>query len=328
MIIDTFNFLRCPVCIGTKMDIQRKSVDGDNILEGNIICRICNSSFVIKDSIPILVKKELDYEKGAVKDLTSAELSVLQKIEQRDYHDVFGNTDPAIDRPHGYGNLYTFLTYVQLEHAVNFLSLDVAGKRMINLCGGSGVEAEYFASRGGIITLVDLSFESLKGALKRSDRYDFKLEAVYADVENLPFIDSAFDVGFTHEGLHHLPTPSKGLSEMGRLCSHLIFIIEPARSIIKRLAVAIGMSSDVEESGNYVHSFKAKELIETFEELGFKNARVKRHLHYYPKKAPKIYRLYEKNWAFSGFKKLHKALHLLDGVMGNKLVAGAWGKEN
>lgn len=328
MNIDTVKFLRCPSCRSSELDIHCISRDGDNILEGSIICGKCQSSFAIKDSIPILVKKELDYEIGPFKDLASDHLSVLQKFKQRDFHDAFGNTDPAIDRPHGYGRFYKYLTYFQLEQAEKLLLLDVKRRRMIDLCGGSGVEAEYFARKGAIITVVDISFKSLRGALERSHRYGFKIEAVYADAENLPFIDSAFDIGFTHEGLHHLPTPTIGLCEMGRICSDLIFIVEPAKSFVKRIAVALGISSYVEESGNFVHSFKPRELIGIFQELGFQNARVKRYFHYYPKKPPKIYNFFENVWVFSGFKKLYEIFNFFVGVIGNRLVAGAWGKEN
>src|SRR3990172_4327756 len=115
MIIDTVKCLRCPLCMRPELDINCTSKDGDDVLEGSIICRRCQASFAIKESIPILVKKGLDYKGSSDKGLTVDDLSVLQKLEQRDYHDVFGNTDPAIDRPHGYGNLYGFLTYAQLE---------------------------------------------------------------------------------------------------------------------------------------------------------------------------------------------------------------------
>lgn len=43
------------------------------------------------------------------------------------------------------------------------------------------------------------------------------IKFVEADFENLPFIDKAFDVAYSHHVVEHLDNPEKGLCEMQRV---------------------------------------------------------------------------------------------------------------
>lgn len=79
-----------------------------------------------------------------------------------------------------------------------------------------------------------------KEARTRSERFDFELKTLVADAESLPFKPESFDFVFTHDGLHYLPHPEKGIAEMARVAKIGIFFTDPADAFITRLAVKLG----------------------------------------------------------------------------------------
>jgi len=53
---ELMNIICCPVCKGD-LELKVEKEENDEIIEGKLICRKCNVSYEIKDSIPNLLPK-------------------------------------------------------------------------------------------------------------------------------------------------------------------------------------------------------------------------------------------------------------------------------
>lgn len=79
---------------------------------------------------------------------------------------------------------------------------------------GTGVMAERIASAiapEGILAAVDLSPRMVELTCARG------VDAVVADVQNLPFVDASFDVAFAAWMLYHVPVAEKAIEELHRV---------------------------------------------------------------------------------------------------------------
>jgi SAM-dependent methyltransferase len=104
--------------------------------------------------------------------------------------------------------------------------------KVLVVCGGVGGEAIFFKKFGfKNVTNSDLSLESAN----ISKFLDPFLDTDYANAEELPYPDDSFDLVVVQDGLHHLPRPTLGFTEMLRVAKKAIVVIEPRESIIGRL---------------------------------------------------------------------------------------------
>ena len=145
------------------------------------------------------------------------------------------------------------------------------------------------ARRHFYVTGLDISLGAARGARGRGKIYGFNLHLVVGDAENLPFNSRYFDYGFTHDGLHHLFDPEKGISELARVSAKGVFFIEPASALVTRLAHFLGIAKRYEPSGNLIYRFKESELKMLFTKLGFNQIEFRRYLMYYPHNPPPIF---------------------------------------
>lgn len=72
--------------------------------------------------------------------------------------------------------------------------------------------------------------------------YTWKFE----DAENLSAADDSFDWCIVHAGLHHCGSPHRALTEMLRVARKGIIVIEARDSLLMRLSVLLGATSDYE----------------------------------------------------------------------------------
>ena len=115
----------------------------------------------------------------------------------------------------------------------------------LNICCGSGLEAEFFASRfGAPVVGTDISVGMLRNAVERARRGGYPFIAVCADSENLPFRSGSVDAAFVLHGLHHLAEPAAGLVEMARVSRDAVLVFEPASSPVRRFMMRIGVVSE------------------------------------------------------------------------------------
>jgi ubiquinone/menaquinone biosynthesis C-methylase UbiE len=197
--------------------------------------------------------------------------NATDKTKQADYydHDV---ADPEfeINRPHGESRLYRYLMDFKFSSVESHLSRPLRGSKVLVICCGSGMDAEYVVRAGASVVAMDISDGCLDRARLRANRYGLKYDLVRGDAENLPFGDGTFDYGFVHDGLHHLPEPDRAIAELARIARRGIMVTEPADAAVTNMLIRLGVMQPYEEAGNFV--------IRLCRSLGFDRMKSSRYL--------------------------------------------------
>lgn len=226
-----------------------------------------------------------------------------------------------ITRPRGGGRFYEFLMDFKVDLAVRLLGHPIAGTRVLDVCAGSGMDAELLARRGASLVNLDISVGALVRARERNRRYGVGYQLVAADAENLPFTDRTFDYAFVHDGLHHLDEPRHAITEMARVSRRGFLITEPADAWLTRLATRLQIIPEREDSGNEVRRMHPSTLIPFTNELGYTTSRFKRYLVKYPHQPGPFFRLFDRRGVYH----VARTAFLLVGAgllgrMGNKIA--------
>ena len=101
------------------------------------------------------------------------------------------------------------------------------------LCAGEGGEASWLCDLGyRDVTFSDLSPMAVKAGHARDPR----LKGLVLDAENLALEDGSYDLVIVQDGLHHLPSPVRGFTEMLRVARRAAAFMEPHLSIAGKLA--------------------------------------------------------------------------------------------
>src|SRR3989442_6126596 len=186
-----------------------------------------------------------------------------------------------IERPFGAGRLYQSLLRYKFAPAVRALPFNTQNAWAVNVCCGSGMDLEFMAEAGARVVGLDLSKEAIRRARERARRHKFRALLVVGDAEHLPFRDEGVQLGFVHDGLHHLSEPHRALRELVRVSRDAVVLSEPANALITRIAVKLRLSSEYEDAGNYVYRLSRPELTSLFHSLGIRCLRMRRYLMYY-----------------------------------------------
>jgi len=201
------------------------------------------------------------------------------KASQAAYYDhQVEDPEFEINRPHGESRLYSYLMDFKFNRVINLLGQSLHGSKVLVVCCGSGMDAEYLARRGARVIAMDISSGCLARARVRAGRYGVDYMLVKGDAENLPFRDSSFDYAFVHDGLHHLPEPERAIREMARVAQRGILITEPADANVTKLLIRSRVMKPYEEAGNYVIRFDARRLEPLCRDLGFDHISSSRYL--------------------------------------------------
>lgn len=206
-------------------------------------------------------------------------MSTTTKAGQAAYYDHgVANPEFEISRPHGESKLYEYLMDFKFDHAIRLLRQPLEGKDVLDLCCGSGMDAEYLVRAGARVVAMDISSGCLWRARMRGERFGLDYALVRADAENLPFADQSFDYAFVHDGLHHLPAPDRAVTEMARVARHGIVVMEPADARLTKLLIWSRLLSPYEEAGNFVLRFHPQRLEGLCRSLGFDRIAASRYL--------------------------------------------------
>jgi SAM-dependent methyltransferase len=241
------------------------------------------------------------------------------QIEYYDDHVI----DPEFEiaRPHGQPKLYEYLMEFKFNRATHLMTSPLLGCTVLDICCGSGMDAEMLARSGARVAAVDISSGCLDRARARARRYGVTYQLVRADAEHLPFADRSFDYCFVHDGLHHLADPDLAVGEMARVARRGLVITEPADALVTRLPIRLGLMKPFEDAGNYVKRMHPRRLELSCRALGFDRIRTSRYLVKYGHPPSARWRLFDSPLLFSVAKVAFLAIG--DGVMGrwgNKLA--------
>jgi ubiquinone/menaquinone biosynthesis C-methylase UbiE len=247
------------------------------------------------------------------------EFQEAQKAKQAQYFDEATDDEFEIERPRKTGRLYEWSIRHKFDTALRQLSFPLRGHRLLDICCGSGMAAEFYAEAGADVTGLDISERSISRARERAKRHQFNATFVVGDAENLPYPDKSFDVVTVHDGLHHLPDPHRAIREMLRVARKAIVVIEPARSWLTRRAVNAGMALDYEDAGNYVYRFREEEIFDLAKGAGYEKYNYEQYLLYYRHEPFSTAKLFENTPLFHVFPLTFGAVSYLAHRLGNKI---------
>ena len=271
--------------------------------------RIVEGIPVFVDDLGLTLDDEIDHDHRRV-----------QKVVQAGHFDRLVEQEFEIDRPHGTPRLYRFLLAEKFRRALGPIRPHLLGASALSVCGGSGMDAEFLARAGAVVTSTDLSLGAASRAKTRSERYGLGIRSIVADVEQLPFADKSVDVVAVHDGLHHLEDPFVGLSEMARVARRWVVVTEPARASVTRLAIRLGLALETEDVGNRVARMEVSEIRTFLEASGFAVLRAERYAMYYPHHPGSAFRLLSQPIVFPIVRVAWRVANALFGRWGNKVV--------
>ena len=124
---------------------------------------------------------------------------------------------------------------------------DILHWNVLVICGGTGGEGMALSRIGfGSVTVSDIS----ENALAVCNKLAPNLHTAQLNAEAIDLEDGAYDLVVVQAGLHHLPRPALGLTEMLRIASKAIIVLEPHTGIVTNLLGTVWEEQG--EARNYV----------------------------------------------------------------------------
>ncbi len=298
---DLHSLLACPACRGD----LRWAAD-------SATCTACGTEYPVAEGIPVLLPRSA---------------GDTWKEQQAAFFDRADETY-EISRPHGTGNLYSWLLGEKFRRSLAGLRATPPGTLALTVCGGSGLDAEYLARAGFHVIASDISLEAARRTRERAERYALPIVPIVADVEALPFRDRSIDLVYVHDGLHHLEAPLLGLQEMLRTARGAASVNEPARAQATLLATRVGLAEHYEDAGNFIARFDPDELEAIVREAGFEIVQNERYAMLYRHEPGTISRVLSTPGMFGAARNGLRLLNAVAGSYGNKMTLQAVRREN
>jgi ubiquinone/menaquinone biosynthesis C-methylase UbiE len=192
----------CPVCKSSLLQFQ----------SGDVICDKCHRTYPVMDGIPRFETSTVGGTKkeSVMKFWNAAPNESLSVGAPKDSNEFFFETENK-----RYNQLHRDLGKAFLKEAIGFENY--SGRKILEIGCGIGMDSIQFARSGNELTLLDLSFESLKITRERLNVEGYNASFVGGDSENLPFSDDQFDVVYSYGVIHHSPDTAKSVKEIFRV---------------------------------------------------------------------------------------------------------------
>jgi len=309
---DLLRLLTCPVC----RDAELLGLEG-GLTDGMLECSRCGAPYPVRGGIPILLPPGLDtsFIHDEVDDLCR------HKRQQAGYFDREVAEEFETSRPHGTPLAYQWLMAEKFRRSTELLpSLD--GATVLDVCCGSGMDAELLTRRGARVIALDISEGCATRALERARRHGLDYLVVVGDVERLPVRSGGVDISRVHDGLHHLSDPMPGLHELVRVARQAVSVNEPADAVATQVAVRLGIATNHESAGNRVARLRAEELCRELRAAGFQPT-ARRYLMYYKHQPGSAMRLLSRPGVHRVYRWMVGLSNAAIGRWGNKLQVTA-----
>lgn len=182
MKVSLLPLLSCPTC-RHGFDLHQETLEGSEIIAGNLICQGCDCTFPIVRGVPRFLKGPLDAEQQATASAFGYEWTHYSKLTEADEKE--------------------FLAWIAPLVPADF-------KDRVVLDAGCGKGRHIFlASQFGARTVVGVDLSDAVDAAFRNTRSRENVHVVQADILNLPF-KAVFDLAYSIGVVHHLPVPKSG----------------------------------------------------------------------------------------------------------------------
>lgn len=316
---DLLRLLVCPDC----RDGELLGLDA-RLLDGEVTCSRCGARYPVRGSVPVLLPRGVDatHVHDEIEHTRTGLSAHAHKHSQAAYFDRALAEEFEISRPAGAPWAYRWLIGRKFRRSIERLPVALATATVLDACCGSGMDAELLARRGARVIAVDLSEGCAQRARRRAERLGLDYLAVVGDVEHLPLRDAAIDIGYVHDGLHHLAEPARGVRELARVARRGVSINEPADALGTAAMVRLGVSQAWEDAGNRVARLRAADVARELARAGF-DVRARRYLMYYRHEPGSVMRLASKPVARPAYAAAVTAADVLLGRWGNKLQVTA-----
>ncbi len=213
-------YLVCPACRG-ELEFSQSAAEGDEIMEGQLICRACGVAYPIRRGVPRMLSRELPDDKRATAD--------------------------------AFGYEWTHFTEMTEQYEAQFLDwIDpveksfFAGKVVLDAGCGKGRHL-YLAARFGASDAIGIDLSQAVEVAYRHTRSLPNAHVVQADIYHLPF-RQPFDYAYSIGVLHHLPDPRAGFLSLvkhlkpgGRISAWvygrenndwIVYLVNPIRTLV------------------------------------------------------------------------------------------------
>jgi SAM-dependent methyltransferase/uncharacterized protein YbaR (Trm112 family) len=308
MMDDLLALLVCPACRdGDLLGLDKPDPNR------TLVCSSCGAQYRVEDGIPLLHPPGSDPHKAH----DELDHAAHHKQRQAGYFDRGVAEEFELTRPHGTPRAYRWLLMRKLLLSINGLP-PLAGATVVDACCGSGMEAEFLARQGARVVALDISEGAARRARARARRFDLDYLAVVGDIERLPIRSRAADVGFVHDGLHHLDDPMTGILELARVARRALSVNEPADAALTQAAVMAGLAANEEDAGNAVRRLQPKHVRQELESAGWQ-VRCDRYLMYYRHEPGRLMDWVSRPGVFPLYQQLVETANLVVGTRGNKL---------
>jgi len=98
-----------------------------------------------------------------------------------------------------------------------FRFADFAGKKVLEIGCGAGIDSAEFARNGALVTSTDFTERSVQSTKELLAEAGLPVNVQQADATSLEFDDETFDCVYSFGVLHHIPDIEKALSEIKRI---------------------------------------------------------------------------------------------------------------
>lgn len=245
------NLLHCPVCQTGDFSLEDYKEDSEEIIGGSLICKDCSTVYEISNGL-LFFYKSLSQEALLERMASEAEDSLIKESEARQKR----------------------LEKISNDNAKNFLNNNLGqAHRILELGAGTGWLSAEISSARQVIAL-DMYYKEPRGLLAAKNIMNEKrvyFERLIADMKELPFKDSSFDLVIVCAALHHSPDLIKTCNEVFRILkpgARFILLSEPVKGLLgtnERKIIA-----DDLEHGFHEKRYSVSQWINTLRRAGFK----------------------------------------------------------